>query len=171
MASVRPGILNTEKAEEKNADVIVCEASFLDTFESGEEFLGFEENEKTGADIETAEFVISAGRGAANDASWNAIQTIAETMNGAIAYSRSFIDAGRVNDESCMIGTSGKSVRPKVLFNAGISGAAQYVCGINKSKTVISINKSPSAAIFGYSDYGIVGDGDKILPLVAAKLK
>lgn len=171
MASVRPGILNTEKAEEKNADVIVCEASFLDTFESGEEFLGFEENEKAGADIETAEFVISAGRGAANDASWNAIQTIAETMNGAIAYSRSFIDTGRVNDESCMIGTSGKSVKPKVLLNAGISGAAQYVCGINKSRTVISINKSPSAAIFGYSDYGIVGDADKILPLVAAKLK
>lgn len=53
---------------------------------------------------------------------------------------------------------------------AGISGAAQYVCGIGKSKTIISINKAPKAAIFGHSDYGVVGDVDKILPALLEKL-
>ncbi len=170
MASVRPGILNAEEAEKKTPEIVKADASFLDGVTSGEEFLGFELNEQTGADIESAEIVISAGRGAASDASWDAIQKLAEQTGGAIAWSRSFIDTGRVNDESCMIGTSGKSVKAKVLLNAGISGAAQYVCGINKCHTIISINKNPSAAIFAHSDYGVVGDADKILPAVLEKM-
>ncbi|MCR5449789.1 MAG: electron transfer flavoprotein subunit alpha/FixB family protein [Solobacterium sp.] len=171
MASVRPGILNVEEAQEKTPEIIRADASFLNDVTSSEEFLGFEENESNGADIETAEIVFSAGRGAASDASWNAIQKLAEKTGGAIAWSRSFIDTGRVEDESCMIGTSGKSVKAKVLVNAGISGAAQYVCGINKCRTIISINKTPNAAIFAHSDYGVVGDADRILPAVLAKLQ
>lgn len=171
MASVRPGILEAGEAEEKNAEVVKEDTAFLNAFESKEEFIGFEENESSAADIESAQVIVAAGRGAASDASWNAIQSLAEKLNGAIAYSRSFIDTGRVPDESCMIGTSGKSVRPKLLINAGISGAAQYVCGINKSKVIISINKSPKAAIFGHSDYGVVADSDQILPAVLKKLQ
>lgn len=170
MASVRPGILDTAGAEKKNPQVVTADAAFLDSYTSGEEFLGFEPNESASVDIEAAEFVVSAGRGAASDTAWNAINALADKFNGAVAYSRSFIDTGRVPDETCMIGTSGKSVRPKVLINAGISGAAQYVCGISKSKTIISINRAPKAAIFGHSDYGVVGDVDKILPAVLEQL-
>ena len=151
-------------------EVVVADAAFLDDFVSGEEFLGFEPNETSEVDIEAADFIVSAGRGAASDTAWNAINELADKFGGAVAYSRSFIDTGRVPDESCMIGTSGKSVRAKILINAGISGAAQYVCGIGKSKTIISINKTPKAAIFGHSDYGVVGDVDKILPAVLEKL-
>lgn len=170
MASVRTGILDAGTAEKKNPEVVIADAEFLNNITSAEEFLGFEPDESTAEDIETAEFVVSAGRGAASDAAWNAINELAGRFGGAVAYSRSFIDTGRVPDESCMIGTSGKSVRPKVLINAGISGAAQYVCGIGKSKTIISINKAPKAAIFGHSDYGVVGDVDKILPALLEKL-
>lgn len=170
MASVRPGILDVGDADKKDPKEVKTDASFLDDFASGEEFLGFEPNESTGADIESAEFVVSAGRGAASDTAWNAINEIAGKFGGAVAYSRSFMDTGRVPDESCMIGTSGKSVRPKVLINCGISGASQYVCGTGKSKIIISINKTPKAAIFGHSDYGVIGDVDKILPAVLERL-
>ncbi len=78
MASVRPGILNVEPAETKTLQVIKADASFLDDVVSGEEFLGFKANEESGTDIETAEIIFSAGRGAASDASWNAIQQLAE---------------------------------------------------------------------------------------------
>lgn len=171
MASVRPGILEVSEISKKNPEIISVDAAFLNEFESGEEFLGFEPNESAAADIETAQFVVAAGRGAASDQAWNAINELSDLFGGAIAYSRSFIDTGRVPDESCMIGTSGKSVKPKVLINAGISGAAQYVCGIGKSRTIISINKEPKAAIFGHSDYGVVGDVDKILPALINQLK
>ena len=170
MASVRPGILDAAEAEAKSAETVTVDTAFLDTITSGEEFLGFEENESTAMDIETAEVVISAGRGAASDIAWNAVNGLASKLGGAVAYSRSFMDTGRVPDESGMIGTSGKSVKPKLLINAGISGAAQYVCGIDRSRTIISINKTPKAAIFGHSDYGVIGDADKILPAVLEKL-
>lgn len=171
MASVRPGILDVSEIAKKDSEIISVDTAFLNEFESGEEFLGFEPNESTAADIETAEFVVAAGRGAASDQAWSAINELSDKFGGAIAYSRSFIDTGRVPDESCMIGTSGKSVKPKVLINAGISGAAQYVCGIGKSRTIISINKEPKAAIFGHSDYGVVGDVDKILPALINQFK
>ena len=98
------------------------------------------------------------------------MQALADKLGGAVAYTRSFIDTGHVASETAMIGTSGKSMQPQLLINAGVSGATQYVCGINKSKTVISINKDPQAAIFGFSDYGVVGDVDKVLPAVLAQL-
>ena len=78
MAGVRPGILNVEPAETKTPQVIKADASFLDDVVSGEEFLGFKANEESGTDIETAEIIFSAGRGVASDASWNAIQQLAE---------------------------------------------------------------------------------------------
>lgn len=170
MASVRPGILpaaDIATPEVADAEIVTSEVT---EFDSGEEFLGFEPNESTAVDIEAADFIVAAGRGAASDTAWNVINELADKFDGAVAYSRSFIDTGKVPDETCMIGTSGKSVRPKVLINAGISGAAQYVCGIGKSKTIISINKKPKAAIFGHSDYGVVGDVDKILPAILEKL-
>lgn len=170
MASVRPGILDAGEAEKKEPEVIMSDTSYLEDMVSGEEFLGFEPDENMAADIETAEFVVAAGRGASSDTAWSAVNKLASRFGGTVAYSRSFMDTGRVPDESCMIGTSGKSVRPKILINAGISGAAQYVCGIGKSRTVISINKTQKAAIFGHSDYGIVGDVNKILPAVLEKL-
>ena len=154
----------------KEARVICADTAFLDEAGSGEEFLGFEPAPETGNDITRARVLVSAGRGAASDTAWDAVQKLSKRLGGSVAWSRSFIDTGRVRDESCMIGTSGKSVRPEVLINAGISGAAQYTCGIARSRLVISINKDPRAKIFEHSDYGVVGDVDKILPALLEKL-
>lgn len=171
MASVRPGILEAAPVTAADAEVVAVDTSFLNGVASGEEFLGFEPAEKTANDIANAEVVISAGRGAASDTAWSAVNKLSDRLNGALAWSRSLIDTGRVKDESCMIGTSGKSVKPQLLINVGVSGATQYVCGISKSKTVISINRDKKAKIFEHSDYGVVGDAEKILPAVLAKLQ
>lgn len=172
MASVRPGILEAALVTSAaDAEVVTVDTSFLNGVASGEEFLGFETAEKTANDIANAGVVISAGRGAASDTAWSAVNKLTDRLNGALAWSRSLIDTGRVKDESCMIGTSGKSVKPQLLINVGVSGATQYVCGISKSKTVISINRDKKAKIFEHSDYGVVGDAEKILPAVLAKLQ
>ncbi len=170
MASVRPGILNAEAPGAVDAQILSAETAFLDTAESGEEFLGFESAGKQENDITEAQVVVAAGRGAASDAAWKGVTDLAERLGAAIAWSRALIDTGRVSDESAMIGTSGKSVKPGVLINVGVSGAAQYICGIGKSKTIISINKDKSAKIFEHSDYGVVGDAAKILPALIEKL-
>ncbi len=70
-----------------------------------------------------------------------------------------------------MIGTSGKSVTPKVYIAAGISGAAHHVAGMSKSGKIISINKDPNAKIFEISDYKVVADSSAVLAALAQKLQ
>ena len=177
MASVRPGILGGTSAKEKEdeqtgrePEVITADSSFLDQFESAEEFLGFTPSEEDAGSIEDARIVVSAGRGVSSDQSWAALNELAEKTGATIAWSRSFIDTGRVSDEKNMIGTSGKAIHADLLINVGISGATQYTCGIEKCRTIISINRDPRAKIFEHSDYGVVGDAEKIMKAVLNRI-
>ena len=173
MASVRPGILGGTPAVRDGStapDLVTMDASFLDQFDSAEEFLEFIPSQKKDDAIEDARIVVSAGRGVSTDKSWENVQTLASRIGGSVAWSRSFMDTGRVEDESSMIGTSGKALSADLLINVGISGATQYTCGIEKCKTVISINRDPRAKIFEHSDYGVVGDAEKVLEAVLRKI-
>ena len=74
-------------------------------------------------------------------------------------------------EEELQIGASGKSVKPKLIINVGISGAIQYNVGMQKSKCIVSINKNANADIFGISHYGLVGDYKAIVPALLHELK
>ncbi|MEL7656640.1 MAG: FAD-binding protein, partial [Bacillota bacterium] len=63
-----------------------------------------------------------------------------------------------------MVGTSGKSVRPKVYISFGISGATHHICGMKDSGLIMSINRDEKASIFGVSDYYSVSDVNEIIP-------
>ncbi len=69
-----------------------------------------------------------------------------------------------------MIGTSGKSVKPKVFLGFGISGATHFVCGMNKSDLVVSVNKDENCKMFEFSDYGVVADAGKIISAMLDEL-
>ena len=69
------------------------------------------------------------------------------------------------------IGLSGKTVSPKLIFCLGISGAIQFIAGMSNSDLVIAINNDPSAQIFDYAHYGIVGDVFKVVPELVKLIK
>lgn len=170
MASVRAGIINAnELPVNKDVKTISVKGEILDNYESPEEFVDFTPNVSAGKKLEDAEIVVCAGRGVATEAAWAHLEQLAEKLDAAIGYTRCFADLGRVEDETNMIGTSGKSVKPKLFLGFGISGASHHVCGMNKSELVISVNKDENAKMFNVSDYGIAGDSGKILCALLAK--
>ena len=170
MASVKPGILGVSEYKKNPAPEII---EYDWKAETRRRIRLTETRQKAfnGVRLEDADIVIGAGRGVSRQETWDSLTKVADKLGAAVGYTRSFVDRGFVPDESDMIGTSGKSVTPKVYLGIGISGAAHHVAGMSKSGKIISINKDPNAKIFEISDYKVVADSAAVLAALAQKLQ
>ena len=70
-----------------------------------------------------------------------------------------------------MIGQSGKTVRPRLYIEAGISGMMHHVVGMDQSELVVAINQDPNSPIFEVCDPGLAADLGQVLPLLIAEIK
>jgi electron transfer flavoprotein alpha subunit len=121
--------------------------------------------EQRGADvdIEGADILVAGGRGLGQAEGFEALEELAGTLGGAVAATRAVVDAGWY-PYAAQIGQTGKTVSPKLYLAAGISGAIQHKVGMQASENIVAINKDSNAPIFEFSDLGIVGDLNKIVP-------
>jgi electron transfer flavoprotein alpha subunit len=128
--------------------------------------------EQRGADvnIEDAELLVAGGRGLGKSEGFDLCEELAGALGGAVAATRAVVDAGWY-PYAAQIGQTGKTVAPKLYLAAGISGAIQHKVGMQASENIVAINKDPNAPIFEYSDLGVVGDLNKILPKLTEAIK
>ncbi len=130
--------------------------------------------EQRGADvdIEGADILIAGGRGLGKPEGFELAEALAKAFGGnsAVAATRAVVDAGWY-PYAAQIGQTGKTVSPKLYFAAGISGAIQHKVGMQSSENIVAINKDANAPIFEFSDLGIVGDLNKILPKLTEAIK
>jgi electron transfer flavoprotein alpha subunit len=133
-------------------------------------FIEYIEAEVGDVDITQSDILVSVGRGLKEDKNLALIEELAKAIKADISGSRAATDAGWIPHDR-QVGTSGKSVKPKLYIAMGISGAFQHLAGMKGAKTVVAINKDPEAPIFTVADYAIVDDMFKIVPKLTEKLK
>lgn len=117
-----------------------------------------------------AEIVVSGGRGLKGPENWGLVTDLAKLLGAATACSRPVADINwRPHHEH--VGQTGIAIAPNLYFAIGISGAIQHLAGVNRSKTIVVINKDPEAPFFKAADYGIVGDVFEVMPKIITAVK
>ena len=163
MATVRPGVMQKiDPIADAQAEVV----EFNPGFTPDNKYVEILEI----VDIADAKILVSGGRGVGSAENFKLLDDLAEAIGGTVSCSRAVVDNGWKPKE-LQVGQTGKTVRPNVYFAIGISGAIQHTAGMEESDLIIAINKDENAPIFDVADYGIVGDLNKIVPELTAKIK
>src|ERR1700733_5333618 len=168
------GRLNAfEIKQSGDADAPVEQLSFeLSPHASQATMLTRGEQRGADVDIEGADILVAGGRGLGKAEGFELAEDLAKAFGGnsAVAATRAVVDAGWY-PYAAQIGQTGKTVSPKLYLAAGISGAIQHKVGMQSSENIVAINKDANAPIFEFSDLGIVGDLNKIMPKLTDAVK
>ncbi len=127
--------------------------------------------ESAGPDLETADIVVSGGRGIDNPEDFESYiaQGLAKVLGAAVGGTRAAVDFGLISEQH-QVGLTGKIVGPNLYFAVALSGATQHITGCSGSKHIVAINRDENAQIFNFATFGIVGDYKKVLPPLIEKL-
>lgn len=170
MATVRPGMLQKAERKAKHNGEIVRLNSVLSADDIQIELVEKVKTTQKKVSLKDAEIICAGGRGLGDAAGFVLLEELANTVGGAVGATRAAADAGWI-DPAHMIGQTGTTVKPKLFFSCGISGAIQHLIGMEKSDIIIAINSDPDAPIFSVADFGIVGDCKEIIPEIIAQWK
>lgn len=120
--------------------------------------------------IDAADVLVAVGRGVKKESDLKLFSTLAALLGGQLACTRPMAESGWVPARR-QVGLSGRTVRPKLIITCGVSGAIQFVAGMNKADVVVAINKDEKAPIFKVAHYGLVGDMYEIVPALIKRIK
>lgn len=137
---------------------------------AGTQFKQLIQPEAADVDITKQDILVSVGRGIQNADNLEVVQELADALGGALSASRPVVDNGWL-PKARQVGKSGVSVKPKLYFAVGISGAPEHIEGMKDAATIIAINSDPNAPIFEVADYGIAADLFDIVPALTERIK
>jgi electron transfer flavoprotein alpha subunit len=164
--TVRAGCFLAEESDLKteiaNIDTSVTEPDYR-------KFVEYIETPAGDVDITKSDVVIGIGRGIKEQENLAMVEEFADAIGGVVACSRPIVDADWLPKDR-QVGSSGKTIKPKLYIAVGISGAFQHVSGMKGAETIIAINKDPNAPIFNEADYGIADDLFKVVPVLKEKV-
>ena len=169
LITVRPGAFLPPDGVEESQGKVVRQELPAGLTEPKKEFVEFVDTGAGDIDITQAELLVSIGRGVGEEDNIATIRELADLMGATLSCSRPVVDKNWL-PKFHQVGTSGKSVKPKVYLAFGISGAFQHVAGITGAGTVIAINKDRKAPIFRVADYGVADDLFKVADALKEEL-
>jgi electron transfer flavoprotein alpha subunit len=167
--TIRPGAFQSNAAA-ATVGLVVDKSSEVSSLVSGRRYVETILAEPGDVDISKQPVLVSIGRGIQEQDNVKIAEELAEAMGAVVSCSRPVVDAKWL-DKSRQVGTSGKTVKPKVYLACGISGAFQHLAGLKGNPFIIAINKNPKAPIFQVADVGIVADLLEFLPTLTEKFR
>jgi electron transfer flavoprotein alpha subunit len=169
IATIRQATFPAEKGASSNGEIIVVPSPLRQDIE-GKRFVEYVLPPPGGVDITAAPILIGIGRGVKDQNEIPPIEELAKIVGGVLACSRPIVDKGWLPNDR-QVGSSGKTVKPKLYIALGISGAFQHILGMKNSDLIIAVNKDPNAPIFGVADYGVVEDLFRVVTPLKGKLQ
>jgi electron transfer flavoprotein alpha subunit len=163
MATVRPGVMTKREREIGARGETSRFAVDLAEGDIRTKVVEVVKSAKEIVSLSDADIICSGGRGLGDPAGFDLIRQFAGKVGGVVGASRAAVDAGWI-EHAHQVGQTGTTVKPKIYFACGISGAIQHLAGMQNSDIIVAINKDPDAPIFEVADFGIVGDLYKIIP-------
>ncbi len=170
MSTVRPGVMQKRDRDDSRQGTVIPFEPKIDTTKIKVKLIENVKEDKGTVDITEAKILVSGGRGVGNAAGFEKLQELADVLDAQVSSSRAMVDAG-IMPHDRQVGQTGKTVRPDLYIACGISGAIQHLAGMEESDFIIAINKDKFAPIFKVADIGIVGDVNKVVPLLTERLK
>jgi electron transfer flavoprotein alpha subunit len=132
-------------------------------------FIDYIEPEVGEVDITKSDIVVGVGRGVKEQENIAKVEEFAQAIGGVVGCTRPVVDSEWL-PKARQVGSSGKTIKPKLYIALGISGAFQHLAGLKGADTIIAVNKDANAPIFNTADYGIVEDMFKVLPALKEKI-
>jgi electron transfer flavoprotein alpha subunit len=167
--TVRPGAFKPTTGS-STVGLVVDKSSEVGSLTARRRYLETVVAEAGDVDITKQNVLVSIGRGIQEKDNVALAEELAEAWGAAVSCSRPVVDAKWL-EKSRQVGTSGKTVKPKVYLACGISGAFQHLAGIKGNPFIVAINKNPKAPIFQVADVGIVDDLLEFLPELTNKIR
>jgi len=169
--TLRPGAFTPNERKDKSGQII---DKTPEAFQEGaptlqRRFIELVEAEAGDVDITKSEVLVSVGRGIEEQENLEIIHELGKVMGADVSCSRPIVDA-KWMEKSRQVGTSGKTVKPKVYLALGISGSFQHLGGIKGSPFMVAVNKNPKAPIFHVADVGVVADILDFVPKLSEKI-
>lgn len=169
MATVREGVMRMSAPDPKRTGKIVEEKIEFNDFDLALKLIE-RHREPRKVNLKGARIIVAGGGGVGSKDNFGLIHDLAGVLGGAVGASRAAVDSGFIGKEH-QIGQTGTTVRPALYIACGISGAVQHRAGMEESAKIIAINWDKDAPIFGVAHYGIVGDLNKILPMMIKAIR
>jgi electron transfer flavoprotein alpha subunit len=121
-------------------------------------------------DLKAARIIVAGGAGVGSKDNFKLIWDLANCLGAALAATRAAVDLGFI-DHDHQVGQTGTTVRPSLYIAVGISGAIQHQAGMSQSQKIVAINNDPEAPIFNIAHYKIIGDLNKVVPMMIKGIK
>lgn len=169
MSTVRPGVMEQARYNPSHRGELVMLPVFFEEGDIRTKVLEIVKSMKGAVSLTDAEIIVAGGMGLGNADGFELLKKLADKLGGVVAASRAAVDAGWI-DRAYQVGQTGTTVKPKIYFACGISGAIQHVAGMQNSEQIIAINTNENAPIFEVADYGIAGDLYKVIPVLLEEL-